>query len=83
MTSKGMLNADGSIPWSGPGEPDGKLVPIQPIKRIVVDMGDGEIEVDMDGMSLRFLSTMTTLRITDVQRLVDLWQRVKDWEESL
>lgn len=83
MTSKGMMNSDGTPPWRGPGNPAGKLVPMQPIKRIVVDMGDGEIEVDMEEMSLRFLSTMTTLRITDVQRLVDLWQRVKDWEESL
>ena len=82
MTSKGMMNADGTVPWSGPGEPSGKLVPLQPIKRIVVDMGDGEIEVDMEGMSLRFLSTMTTLKLSDVQRLVDLWQRVKDWEDN-
>ena len=82
MTSKGMHHPDGTLQWTGPGNPAGKLVPMQPIKRIVVDMGDGEIEVDMEEMSLRFLSTMTTLRISDVQRLVDLWQRVRDWEES-
>ena len=81
MTSIGYPSADGSLPWTG-GEPSARLVPFQPIKRIVVDMGGGEVEVDMEEMSLRFLSTMTTLRISDVQRLVDLWQRVRDWEES-
>ena len=44
--------------------------------------GGGEIEVDMEEMSLRFLSELTTLKLTDVQRLVDLWQRVKDWEDG-
>ena len=82
LTSIGKTHPDGTPHWHGQGEPAGRLVPSQPIKRIVVDMGDGEIEVDMEEMSLRFLSTMTTLRITDVQRLVDLWQRVKNWEEG-
>jgi hypothetical protein len=41
MTSKGMMNSDGTLPWRGPGNPTAKLVPMQPIKRIVVDMGDG------------------------------------------
>jgi len=82
MTARGLMNSDGTPPWRG-GEPSGRLAPMQPIKRIVVDMGDGEVEVDMEEMSLRFLTAMTTLKLTDVQRLVDLYQRVKDWEDDL
>jgi hypothetical protein len=82
MSSRGMKNADGSEPWSG-GEPSARIVPFQPIRRIVIDMGEGEVEVDMDGMSLKFLSTMTTLKLEDVSKLVDLYNRVKDWEKNL
>ena len=82
MHSIGLANADGTPCWIEGRQPEGRLAPDQPIKRIVIDMGAGEVEVDMEEMSLRFLSTMTTLRISDVQRLVDLWQRVRDWEES-
>jgi hypothetical protein len=64
-------------------EPAGRIVPFQPIRRIVVDMGEGEVEVDMDGMSLKFLSTMTTLKLDDLAKLVDLYNRVKDWEKGL
>jgi len=83
MTSRGMKNADGSDPWDRSMEPSGRIVPFQPIRRIVVDMGEGEVEVDMDGMSLKFLSTMTTLKLDDLAKLVDLYNRVKDWEKSL
>ena len=81
MHSMGINNSDGSPCWRG-GIPAGRLAPAQPIKRIVLDMGDGEIEVDMDGMSLNFLSTMSSLKMDDVQRLLDLYKRVKDWEEG-
>jgi len=82
MSSRGMKNSDGSEPWSG-GEPSARIVPFQPIRRIVIDMGEGEVEVDMDGMSLKFLSTMTTLKLEDLAKLVDLYNRVKDWEKGL
>jgi len=83
MTSRGMKNADGSSPWDLSVEPAGRIVPFQPIRRIVVDMGEGEVEVDMDGMSLKFLGTMTTLKLDDLAKLVDLYNRVKDWEKGL
>ena len=83
MTSRCMKNADGSDPWYHNAEPAGRIVPFQPIRRIVVDMGEGEVEVDMDGMSLKFLSTMTTLKLDDLAKLVDLYNRVKDWEKGL
>lgn len=82
MSSRGMKNSDGSEPWSG-GEPSARIVPFQPIRRIVIDMGEGEVEVDMDGMSLKFLRTMTTLKLDDLAKLVDLYNRVRDWEKTL
>lgn len=82
MSTHGMMNVDGSDPLHGRTS-SAHIIPFQPIRRIVVDMGEGEIEVDMDGMSLKFLSTMTTLKLDDVAKLVDLYNRVKDWEKSL
>lgn len=83
MTSIGKLNADGSLPWPG-GEPSARLVPFQPIKRLVCDFGEGEVELDMDGMSLRVLTGLNgAIRIQDALALVDLYKRVKDWEDEL
>jgi hypothetical protein len=84
MTANGMHHPDGSLQWSGPGEPSAKLVPMQPIKRLVCDFGEGEVELDMDGMSLRVLSGLNgAMRIQDALALVDLYKRVKDWEDEL
>jgi hypothetical protein len=82
MSTHGIMNVDGSDPTQGRTS-CAYIIPFQPIRRIVVDMGEGEIEVDMDGMSLKFLSTMTSLKLDDVAKLVDLYNRVKDWEKSL
>ena len=59
-------------------------MPFQPIKRIICDFGEGEIEVDLEGMSLRILTGLNgSMRIADVMSLVDLYQRVKSWEDGL
>ena len=54
-----------------------------PIKRIVVEMGDGEVELDMEGMSLKFLMGMTTVGLSEVASLCDLYKRIADWEEQV
>jgi len=83
MTSIGIANADGSLPW-GSGEPSARLSPFQPIKRLVCDFGEGEVELDMEGMSLRVLTGLNgAIRIQDALALVDLYKRVKDWEDEL
>ena len=54
-----------------------------PIKRIVVEMGDGEVELDMEGMSLKFLMGMTTVGLSEVASLCDLYKRIADWEDQV
>jgi hypothetical protein len=71
------------------GAPGGQFIPgrarietIQPIKRIVIDMGNGEMEVDMAGMSLQFLLPMNKIPFEHLAALVDLYKRVDDWQKQ-
>jgi len=59
-----------------------RLTPTNPIKRIVVEMGDGEVELDMEGVSLKFLSGLTTVGLSEVASLCNLYKRIKDWEDG-
>jgi hypothetical protein len=79
MAKRGMTDRDGN-PVVAPDNPEGILVPFQPIKRVVVDMGSGEVTVDMEDLALKFSEGLTSLPITEVKRLFDLWQTIKDWE---
>jgi len=82
MAERGMKQADGT-PWLPPINPSARVVPFQPIKRIICDFGEGEIELDLEGMSLRILTGLNgSMRITDVMSLIDLYGRVKSWEEG-
>ena len=61
---------------------ESRIVNKNPIKRIVVDMGDGEVELDMEGMSLQFLSDMNKISLEELSSLIDLWKRVNAWENG-
>ena len=83
MADLGMRTPDGT-PVPRPSNPSARIVPFQPIKKITCDFGEGEIELDMEGMSLRVLSGLTnTVRIKDALALIDLYKRVKDWEDEV
>jgi hypothetical protein len=57
---------------------------MQPIKRVVCDFGDGEVALDMESMSLQVLTGLNgSMHIQDALALIDLYKRVKDWEDSL
>jgi len=82
MAERGMKQSDGT-PCHMPPNPAARVVPFQPIRRIICDFGEGEIELDLEGMSLRILTGLNgSMRISDVMALVDLYQRVKSWEEE-
>ena len=82
MADRGMKQSDGS-PCLPPSAPSARVMPFQPMKRIICDFGEGEIEVDLEGMSLRILTGLNgSMRIADVMSLVDLYQRVKGWEDG-
>ena len=63
--------------------PSAVIVPHQPIRRIVCDFGEGELELDLEGMSLRILSDMGSARIEDITSLLNLYKRVRDWETDV
>lgn len=81
MADLGMKTPDGT-PALRPANPSGCIVPFQPIRSITVNMGTGNVTVDMDEMSLKFTEGLTSLPIADVKRLFDLWQRIRDWEDG-
>jgi hypothetical protein len=82
MAERGMKQSDGT-PCHMPPNPVARVVPHQPIRRIICDFGEGEIELDLEGMSLRILTGLNgSMRIADVMSLIDLYQRVKSWEEG-
>jgi hypothetical protein len=84
MRSAGITNTDGTAAWIDGREPEARLAPMQPIKRVVCDFGDGEVALDMESMSLQVLTGLNgSMRIQDALALIDLYKRVKDWEDSL
>lgn len=81
MAERGMKNADGS-PYLAPAAPVARIAPLQPIRRVICNFGDGEVELDMDGLSLSILKAGNKLGIDDLRSLLNLWDRVKSWEDT-
>lgn len=82
MAERGMTDGEGN-PLPHLAAPRGRIVPWQPIKRIVVDMGSGEVTLDLDELNLRFAQGLTTMPLEEVKRLFDLWEMIKGWEDAL
>jgi hypothetical protein len=49
-----------------------KLITSPLVKKIVVDMGDGEIEVDLEGLQMRALSDLQAIGLEACGRILDL-----------
>jgi len=81
MNRRGMRNTDGSEVKFGDS---GRIVPLQPIKRMVCDFGEGEVEIDMEGLSLRAMMGLnSSVRIDDALALIELYGRIKRWEDEM
>ena len=84
----GLLHTDtnyGGTVGDRRGRPETGSVIIcyQPIKRLVCDFGEGEVEIDMDGLSLRALSGLNgSIKISDAVALIDLYSRIKAWDDE-
>lgn len=61
----------------------GRLVTWNPIKRIVVDMGDGEMEVDMEEFQFKILTMEGGVSVDSVGHLIDLLGIIKKWENDI
>jgi len=67
------------------GRTDGgsKIILRQPIRRIICDFGDGEVELDMDGFSLRSMMGLNSgVSINNALELIDLYKRIKEWDDK-
>lgn len=83
MAERGMTLTDGT-PFLGPSNPVARISPFQPIVRVVCNFGTGDVELDMDGMSLRVLTGLNgSMRISDAVALIDLYKRIKSWEDEI
>jgi len=78
MAERGCYR-DADTPCTAPANPRARIAPFQPIQKITVDMGSGPVEVDLDGMSLQFLSEMNRIPLSEVAALLDLYNRVNEW----
>ena len=84
----GLLHTDtnyGGTVGDRRGRPETGSVIIcyQPIKRLLCDFGEGEVEIDMDGLSLRALSGLNgSIKISDAMALIDLYSRIKAWDDE-
>ena len=84
----GLLHTDtnyGGTVGDRRGRPETGSVIIcyQPIKRLVCDFGEGEVEIDMDGLSLRALTGLNGgIKISHAVALIDLYSRIKAWDDE-
>ena len=59
-----------------------KIVTIPRIKSITVDMGDGEVKMDLDKFNMITLMNMQSVGIEDTRRLLDLYDLFRTWENT-
>ena len=84
----GLLHTDNNYGGTvgdrrGRPETGSMIICYQPIKRLVCDFGEGEVEIDMEGLSLRALSGLNgSIKISDAVALIDLYSRIKAWDDE-
>ena len=52
------------------------------IKRVVIDCGDGEMELDLDGLQLRLLDGLSELPIQVIGPAMELMQALRDFDDG-
>jgi|TARA_R110000824_G_scaffold156092_1_gene328951 hypothetical protein len=51
------------------------------IKKLTVEIaGEGEVELDIEEMQMRFLQELESLGLAQVQRLLELTEYIKEWQ---
>ena len=58
------------------------IVTIPRIKSITVDMGAGEVKMDLDEFNMITLMNMQSVGIEDTRLLLDLYDLFRTWEEK-
>ena len=52
------------------------------IKRVVIDCGDGELELDLDGLQLRLLEGLDALPLAAIAPAMELMQTLRDFDDG-
>ena len=52
------------------------------IKRVVIDCGDGELELDLDGLQLRLLEGLDALPLGVIAPALELMQTLRDFDNG-
>lgn len=64
-------------------QPDGPLLlPFLEIKSMVINTGDGEVTVDLEGLQLMGLMQLERLGLEECRRILDLVERIEDWHRG-
>ena len=66
--------------WSQTRQPCAMLSMTPRIKRVVIDCGDGEMELDLDGLQLRLLDGLSELPIQVIAPAMELMQALRDFD---
>lgn len=62
-------------------QPDGpKLLPLMDIKSMVLNTGEGDVTVDLEGLQLMGLMQLERLGLEECRRIIDLVERIKAWQ---
>lgn len=51
------------------------------VKKLVVDVaGEGDVELDLDGLQMRFLQDLESVGLAEVQHLLKLTEYIREWQ---
>ena len=52
------------------------------VKTVIVQIaGEGDVELDLEGLQMRFLQDLESLGLTEVQHLLELTEFIKKWQD--
>ena len=68
--------------WSRTRQPCAMLSMTPRIKRVVIDCGEGEMELDLDGLQLRLLDGLSELPIQVIAPAMELMQALRDFDDG-
>ena len=68
--------------WAHGRQPAAMLSMTPRIKRVVIDCGDGEMELDLDGLQLRLLDGLSELPIQVIAPAMELMQALRDFDDG-
>ncbi len=68
--------------WAQNRQPCAMLSMTPRIKRVVIDCGDGEMELDLDGLQLRLLDGLSELPIQVIAPAMELMQALRDFDDG-